>query len=66
MYNVMRLALQTDSTRVITLQVQGTGFVLLIEKVTEAHHSLSHHRKYPMKLEQLKLVESAEMKIPRN
>lgn len=63
MYDLMHLAIQTDSSRIFTLQVQGTGFVVPVEGVTEAHHSLSHHGKDPKKLEQLKAVESAEMKV---
>ncbi len=61
MYDLIHLALQTDSTRIITLQVQGSGLVVPIEGVTEGHHSLSHHGKDPKKLDQLKAVESAEM-----
>lgn len=63
MYDLMHLALQTDSSRIMTLQIEGTGFVVPIPGVTEAHHSLSHHGKDPHKLEQLKAVESAEMKV---
>ena len=61
MYDVMHLALQTDSTRLITLQLQGTGLVVPIPGVTIDHHNLSHHGKDPEKLRQLALVEEAEM-----
>ena len=60
MYDLMHLALQTDSTRLITLQLQGTGLVVPIEGVTMDHHNLSHHGKDPEKLKQLALVEEAE------
>jgi uncharacterized protein DUF1552 len=60
MYDLMHLALQTDSTRLITLQVFGTGLVPPIAGVTEGHHNLSHHGKDPGKIEQLKAVELAE------
>ncbi|RFC44535.1 MAG: Protein of unknown function (DUF1552) [Verrucomicrobia bacterium] len=62
MYDVMGLALETDSTRIITLQLQGTGLVVPIEGVTMDHHNLSHHGKDPEKLKQLALVEGAEFK----
>ncbi len=62
MYDLMHLALQTDSTRLITLQLQGTGLVVPIEGVTMDHHNLSHHGKDPEKLKQLALVEEAEFK----
>jgi hypothetical protein len=60
MYDLMHLALQTDSTRLITLQLQGTGLVVPIDGVTMDHHNLSHHGKDPEKLKQLGLVEEAE------
>jgi len=63
LYDVMSLALETDSTRVITLQLQGTGLVVPIEGVTMDHHNLSHHGKDPEKLRQLALVEGAEFKV---
>ncbi len=61
MYDLIHLALQTDSTRVVTLTIEGQGLVPLIPGVTQAHHELSHHGKDPKKLEQLKAVETAEM-----
>ena len=60
MYDLMHLALQTDSTRLLTLQLQGTGLVVPIQGVTAGHHELSHHGKDPEKLRQLALVEAAE------
>jgi Protein of unknown function (DUF1552) len=59
MYDLAHLALQTDSTRIITLEVQGSGSVVPIPGVTEGHHNLSHHGRDPDKLEQLKAVERA-------
>jgi len=61
MYDLIHLALQTDSTRLITLGVMGNGTVPPIEGVTMDHHNLSHHGKDPEKLTQLQLVEHAEM-----
>lgn len=60
MYDLAHLAIQSDSTRLITLQIQGTGFVAPIPGVTIDHHNLSHHGKDPEKLAQLKLLELAE------
>lgn len=59
MSDVIRLALQTDSTRFITFHMGGSGGVLPIEGVQEGYHSLSHHGLDEQKLEQLALVESA-------
>ena len=62
MYDLIHLALENDSTRLVTLQLQGTGLVAPIEGVTMDHHNLCHHGKDPEKLRQLALVEEAEMR----
>jgi hypothetical protein len=61
MYDLIYLALQTDSTRLSTLEIEGNGTVPPIEGVTMDHHNLSHHGRDPEKLEQLQRVELAEM-----
>src|SRR5206468_12718040 len=53
-FDFMHLALQTDSTRLITLTLLGTSGVTPIPGVTFGHHDLSHHGKDPSKIEQLK------------
>jgi hypothetical protein len=58
----MPLALETDSTRVVTIYVSGDDYVLPISGVTMGHHSLSHHGQEPEKLVQLRRVEAAIMK----
>jgi hypothetical protein len=60
-FDLMHLALQTDSSRLITLMLLGTSFVPPIAGVTLGHHDLSHHGKDPNKIEQLKKVELALM-----
>ncbi len=59
MCDVMALALQTDSTRFITLHMPGSGGVVPLPGVDEAYHSLSHHGRDEEKLAQLALVEEA-------
>jgi hypothetical protein len=56
------LALQTDSTRLITILVQGRGDVPVIPGVTIDHHNLSHHGQDPEKLAQLQRVENELMR----
>jgi len=58
MLDVMALALQTDSTRFITLHCSSNG-VSSIEGVDESYHGLSHHGRDDEKLRQLALVEQA-------
>lgn len=59
MSDVMKLALQTDSTRFISLHMPGAGGVIPIQGVDEGYHSLSHHGRDEEKLAQLALVETA-------
>ncbi len=59
MCGVIRLALETDSTRVVSLHIPAAGGVLPIEGVDQGYHSLSHHGRDEEKLAQLRLVESA-------
>ena len=59
MLDVIALALQTDSTRFVTLHMPGNAKVQSIEGVNEGYHGLSHHGRDEEKLEQLALVEQA-------
>lgn len=61
-FDLVRLALQTDSTRVITLFLSSqdqTG----VDSVSLAHHDASHHGQEPSKLEQLSRIEEAEIGV---
>jgi len=57
MSKVIRLALQTDSTRFVSYHLGGSGGVVPIPGVEEGYHSLSHHGLDTEKLVQLALVE---------
>ena len=59
MLEIMYLALQTDSTRFMTLHVDGNGGAIPISGVSEGYHSLSHHGRDEDKIKQLTQVESA-------
>jgi hypothetical protein len=61
-YDIVQLALQTDSTRVISLWL-GSQERPEIQGVKLAHHDASHHGQDPAKLEQLALIEEAELKV---
>lgn len=60
MFEMIPLALQTDSTRIITMLIQGRSDVVEVPGVSIDHHNLSHHGQDPEKLEQLALIEKAE------
>ncbi len=61
LFNLTKLALQTDSTRVVSIFIRGMDLKPPIEGVTEDHHGLSHHGRNPAKIEQLRIIERAEM-----
>ncbi len=61
LFNLTKLALQTDSTRVVTIFIRGMDLKPPIEGVNEDHHGLSHHGRNPAKIEQLRRIERAEM-----
>ena len=61
MFNLSKLAIQTDSTRVITLFIRGMDLKPPIEGITQDHHGLSHHGRSPQKIDELRIVEKAEM-----
>jgi hypothetical protein len=66
LFDLTHLALQTDSTRLITIMLGGSTNVAPIPGVTLGHHDLSHHGKDPKKLAQLKIVEVETMKTVRD
>lgn len=55
LYDLMFLALQTDSTRVITMMTgsEGNGITLRERGISRFHHSLSHHNHDPESLRDL-------------
>ncbi|MAI31963.1 MAG: hypothetical protein CMM07_09860 [Rhodopirellula sp.] len=59
MCDVIKLALQTDSTRFISLHIPGASGSIPIAGVDDSHHSLSHHGRDEEKLDQLALLETA-------
>jgi hypothetical protein len=54
------LALQSDATRAITIQLSGMNAVPTIPGVRNDWHNLSHHGKDPAKIEELRVIEEAE------
>ena len=62
LFELLPLAFQTDSTRVVTLYISGDDYVLPISGVSMGHHALSHHGQEPDKIDQLRKIEEAKMK----
>jgi BMFP domain-containing protein YqiC len=66
MYDLVRLALETDSTRAVTLMLNSVGTpVVQIDGVTitDSYHNLSHHGMAEEKLSQLKVIDEWHMKL---
>ena len=65
MYDLMALALETDSTRVITMFLPGLGEVFTIdgEVLSAGYHALSHHGNNPGLIADLLKVESKHMRL---
>lgn len=61
MFELIPLALATDSTRTIAMTVQGRNDVPPVEGVSIDHHNLSHHGQDDTKITQLELIERAEL-----
>jgi len=62
LYDMLHLALQTDSTRVATLGVNGMNSVPNIPGISIDYHNCSHHGKDPQRLKQLAIIEIEQMK----
>jgi hypothetical protein len=62
-FDLTHLALMTDSTRLVSILLQGgSQGVPPILGVSQGHHDLSHHGQDPKKIAQLRLVELEVMK----
>jgi hypothetical protein len=60
MYDMVRLALETDSTRLVTVFVEGYGVHPDIAGVEHETHTLTHHGNRPETLAELRKIESAQ------
>ena len=62
MYDMAQLAIQTDSTRLITYAIGGPTEVPDIPGISDGYHNLSHHGMDEGKIKQLTVVESEHFK----
>ncbi|EMB14917.1 DUF1552 domain-containing protein [Rhodopirellula europaea] len=56
-YDLMKLALQTDSTRVLSMAIHGWTGDSGLAGITKGYHDLSHHGRDESKLQQLGVIE---------
>jgi hypothetical protein len=65
-FDLIHLALQTDSTRLITMIVTSSNEPPPVAGVSHGHHDLTHHGQDPKKIEELKCIEVELMKALRD
>jgi hypothetical protein len=66
MYDLVRLAFETDSTRSVTLMLNSVATPVMQiegERITDGYHNLSHHGMAAEKLTQLKVIDEWHMKL---
>jgi hypothetical protein len=66
MYDMARLAFETDSTRLVALlldSVNSPAITVDDQPTNDGYHNLSHHGKNPEKLRQLELIDRGHMKL---
>lgn len=66
MYDMARLAFETDSTRLVTLLLDSVNSPAIdVEgtEITDGYHNLSHHGKSDAKLTQLETIDREHMKL---
>jgi hypothetical protein len=66
MYDIARLAFETDSTRLITLFLDSVNSPAIDVEgiaITDGYHNLSHHGKNESKLKQLEAIDNWHMKL---
>ena len=66
LYDIAQLAFETDTTRLITIMLDGVSTPALMidgEQTTSDYHDLSHHGKSKSKLDQLKAIDTGHMKL---
>ena len=63
MFDLVRLALQTDSTRVVTLSLSTFSVVQHVPGVKNETHGLTHHGNEPDKITELRKIEEAQLAV---
>lgn len=66
MYNMVRLAFETDSTRSVTLMLDSVSTPVLDIRgatISDGYHNLSHHGKSEAKLSQLRIIDTMHMRL---
>jgi hypothetical protein len=62
-FDLVHLALLTDTTRVISLYLYSHAENLMMDGITLTHHDASHHGQDDNKIKQLAVIEESEMRL---
>jgi hypothetical protein len=62
LFDLIPLALETDSTRLVTVLIDGRNDVPPVRGVSIDHHNLSHHGQDEGKIAQLRLIEEEKLR----
>ena len=62
LFDLAHLAFETDSTRIITILMQGDFLVPPIDGVSEGYHTVSHHGQNSEKISQLAIIEEEHVR----
>jgi len=65
-YDLIKLALENDCTRVVSLFIQPLGVLSEIAGVSHETHSLTHHGNRPEMIEELRKIEEAQFTVFRD
>jgi hypothetical protein len=57
-YEIMVMALQTESTRVLVYQMPGGNRLFPFDGVTMGYHTLTHHGRDPERVKQLQIIDA--------
>jgi hypothetical protein len=63
MFDLIRLALESDSTRFVTLSLSTFSVVPHVPGVKNETHGLTHHGNEPEKIEELRKIEEAQLRV---
>ena len=64
--DIVKLALETDSTRIVTLFIQPLGVLSAIPGVSSETHSLTHHGNREEMMNELRKIEEAQLTVIQN
>jgi hypothetical protein len=65
-YDLIKLALETDSTRIASLFIQPLGVISEVAGVSHETHSLTHHGNRPEMIDELRKIEEAQFQAFRD